>query len=201
MRRLKPTQCASGPKLIDSANGFAVPAAPAAARAICSVHRTPFVPCTAVDPRRSTFSLVSNYTLYNVAGIRLNIAKSWRLNQHPTLKGGTHETPFRRMCLRCRLADRRRDRRARAGQRPSNSSCRTGCRHRIRCRRRWKNGAPRSRRIPAAPSNTRFIRRSSSARRSTITTWRATASPTSPTSIPAISPAASRSSAPANCRS
>ena len=41
-------------------------------------------------------------------------------------------------------------------------------------------------------------RRSSSARRSTITTWRATASPTSPTSTPAISPAASRSSAPAN---
>ena len=44
-------------------------------------------------------------------------------------------------------------------------------------------------------------RRSSSARRSTITTWRATASPTSPTSIPAISPAASRSSPPASFRS
>ena len=39
---------------------------------------------------------------------------------------------------------------------------------------------------------------SSSARHSTITTWRATASPTSPMSIPAISPAASRSSAPAS---
>ena len=58
-------------------------------------------------------------------------------------------------------------------------------------------GRVESRRIPAAPSNTRSIRRSSSARRSTITTWRATASPTSPMSTPAISPAASRSSPPA----
>ena len=42
---------------------------------------------------------------------------------------------------------------------------------------------------------------SSSARRSTITTWRATASPTLPISTQGISPAASRSSAPASCRS
>src|SRR5262249_11764733 len=61
-------------------------------------------------------SWVSNYTLYNVAGIRLNIAKSWRLNQHPTLKGGIHETPFRRMCLCCRLVDWWRDRRTRSEQ-------------------------------------------------------------------------------------
>ncbi len=44
-------------------------------------------------------------------------------------------------------------------------------------------------------------RRSSSARRSTITTWRATASSTSRTSIRATSRAASRSSARSNCRS
>jgi TRAP-type C4-dicarboxylate transport system substrate-binding protein len=29
---------------------------------------------------------MSNYALYNVVGIRLNIAKSWQLNQHPTPK-------------------------------------------------------------------------------------------------------------------
>jgi hypothetical protein len=55
---------------------------------------------------------MSNYKLYNVARIRLDIAKSWRLNQHPNPKGGTHETPFRRMCLRCRSLDRWSDRRA-----------------------------------------------------------------------------------------
>jgi TRAP-type C4-dicarboxylate transport system substrate-binding protein len=33
---------------------------------------------------RPAFSLMPNYTLYNVPDIRLNIAKSWRLNQHPT---------------------------------------------------------------------------------------------------------------------
>ena len=30
-------------------------------------------------------------------------------------------------------------------KRPSNSNCRIGCRRRTRCRRRWKTGAPRSR--------------------------------------------------------
>ena len=84
--------------------------------------------------------------------------------------------------------------------RPSTSRCRTGCRRRFPCIRRSRNGAPTSRRPLAARSNTRCFRRSSSARRSTITTWRATASPISLTSIPAISPAASRSSQPANCR-
>ena len=39
--------------------------------------------------------------------------------------------------------------------RPSSSSSRTGCRRRIRCRRRWKNGALRSRRPRAAPSSRR----------------------------------------------
>ena len=58
------------------------------------------------------------------------------------------------------------------------------------CIRRSRNGAPTSRRPLAARSNIRCFRRSSSARRSTITTWRATASPISLTSIPAISPAA-----------
>ena len=69
-----------------------------------------------------------------------------------------------------------------------------GAAHRIRCRRRWRTGAARSRRPPAAPSSSRCSRPSSSARPSTTTTWRATASPTSPTSIRAISRAASRSS-------
>ena len=40
-----------------------------------------------------------------------------------------------------------------------------------------KHGAIRSSRISAAPSNTRSIHRSSSARHSTITTWRVTVSP------------------------
>jgi len=62
--------------------------------------------------------------------------------------------------------------------RPSSCACRTGCRRRIRCRRRWRTGAPRSRRPRTAPSSTRSIPRSSSARRSTTTTWRATASRT-----------------------
>ena len=61
--------------------------------------------------------------------------------------------------------------------------------------------AARSKRNPAVPSNTRCFRPSSSARRSTITTWRATVLPTSPTSIPATSPAVFRSSARASCRS
>ena len=103
---------------------------------------------------------------------------------------------LRRPCHRCSVRPPRSRR-----TRPSISSSRTGCRRRIRCRRRWRNGAHRSRRPRTARSSSRSIRRSSSARRSTITTWRATASPTSPTSIPAISPAASRSSRPANCRS
>ncbi len=60
--------------------------------------------------------------------------------------------------------------------RPSISSSRIGCRRRIRCKRRCRNGAPRSRRHQTARSSSRFIRRNSSARRSTITTWRATAS-------------------------
>ena len=62
-------------------------------------------------------------------------------------------------------------------------------------------GRPRSKRLRAAPSSTRSFPRSSSARPSITTTWRATASPISPTSIPAISRAGSRSSVLANCRS
>jgi TRAP-type C4-dicarboxylate transport system substrate-binding protein len=54
----------------------------------------------------------------------------------------------------------------------SSSSCRIGCRRRIRCRRRSKPGPTISRRNRTAPSLTRSIRHSSSVRRSIITTWR-----------------------------
>ena len=94
-----------------------------------------------------------------------------------------------------------RERRARAGQDSSSCACRTGCRRRIRCRRRWRTGALDREGLERHHQVQGLSRRSSSARRSTTTTWRATASPTSPTSARATSPAASRSSTPATCRS
>ena len=87
-----------------------------------------------------------------------------------------------------------------AQEKTSSSSCRTGCRRRIRCRRRMEEWGARVEKESGGTIKYKIFPPSSSARRSTITTWRATASPTSLTSIPAISPAASRSSPPANCR-
>jgi hypothetical protein len=78
MRKLKPTQLASGPKLVDTPS-----TSPSLPR---RQPPAPFVPCTVstffseVDSRllpASAFSLMSNYKLYNIARIRLNIAKSW----------------------------------------------------------------------------------------------------------------------------
>ena len=66
---------------------------------------------------------------------------------------------------------------------------------------RPKPGARISRRPRTARSRSRSFRPNSSARRSIITTWRATTSPTSLTSTPAISRAVSRSSPSARCRS
>src|SRR6478609_3334024 len=114
MRRLKPTQWASGPKL----TGTAIDS-PFLTRRRLPV---PFVPCTATPtakrarrPAILTLSLIPNYTLYNLPHIRLNIAKvGGQTNTQP--EGETHETPFCRMCLRCRPVGRRSNRRARAGQ-------------------------------------------------------------------------------------
>src|SRR5215470_2178723 len=92
MRRLKPTQWASGPKLIGKPK-----ASPFLPR-----RRPPvlFVPCTRVSLFRSghtsapAFSLMSNYTLYNRVGLRLNIAKSWRLNRPPSPRERTMKLRF-----------------------------------------------------------------------------------------------------------
>jgi hypothetical protein len=63
------------PEIDRQLEGFAVPAPPAAARAIRSVH--PRIPFPEQTDLRSSISLMSNYKLYNRAGLRLNIAKSW----------------------------------------------------------------------------------------------------------------------------
>src|SRR5215510_147656 len=92
MRRLKPTQWASGPKLIGKPK-----ASPFLPRRRPPV---PFVPCTRVSLFRSghtsapAFSLMSNYTLYNRVGLRLNIAKSWRLNRPPSPRERTMKLRF-----------------------------------------------------------------------------------------------------------
>ena len=52
-----------------------------------------------------------------------------------------------------------------AGQDLHSSSCRTGCRRRTHCRKRWRNGARRSRRRRTEPSSRTSIRPSNSARR------------------------------------
>jgi hypothetical protein len=60
------------PEIERFGKSFAVPAAPAAAGAIGSVHFQPHF-----ARRHIRISWMPNYTLYNAADIRLNIAKSW----------------------------------------------------------------------------------------------------------------------------
>jgi len=105
---------------------------------------------------------------------------------------------FRRMCLRRRRAARRRGRRP-SQERPSKLKRRTGCRRRIRCRRPWRTGR-RGRESVRRHLHTRSFRPNSWARPSTLRHGARRIADVTYIN-PGYQPAASRSSAPANCRS